>query len=102
MILRGVNVFPTQIEEQLLKCDALAPHFQIELSRDDRLDVMTIHVEAGNDTIGKTERDAAATELANHIKNVIGVSSRVQVGEPGNVERSQGKARRVIDNRPGN
>ena len=102
MILRGVNVFPTQIEEQLLKCDALAPHFQIELSRDDRLDVMTIHVEAGNDTIGKTERDAAATELTNHIKNVIGVSSRVQVGEPGNVERSQGKARRVIDNRPGN
>ena len=102
MILRGVNVFPTQIEEQLLKCDALAPHFQIELSRDDRLDVMTIHVEAGNDTIGKTERDAAATELANHIKNVIGVSAGVQVGEPGNVERSQGKARRVIDNRPGN
>ena len=99
IILRGVNVFPTQIEEQLFKCDALAPHFQIELSRDERLDVMTIHVEAASDSIDKSARAAAAAELADHIKNVIGVSSNVQVGEPGNVERSLGKARRVIDNR---
>ena len=99
IILRGVNVFPTQIEEQLFKCADLSPHFQIELTRDDRLDVMTIHVEAASDSIDKSARATAAAELTNHIKNVIGVSSNVQVGEPGNVERSLGKARRVIDNR---
>jgi len=99
IILRGVNVFPTQIEEQLFKCDDLSPHFQIELTRDDRLDVMTIHVEASADSVSNTEREAAATELASHIKNVIGVSSKVNVAEPGGVERSLGKARRVVDNR---
>ena len=99
IILRGVNVFPTQIEEQLFKCDDLSPHFQIELTRDDRLDVMTIHVEASTNSVSNTEREAAATELASHIKNVIGVSSKVKVAEPGGVERSLGKARRVVDNR---
>jgi len=99
IILRGVNVFPTQIEEQLFKCDDLSPHFQIELTRDDRLDVMTIHVEASTNSVSNTEREAAATELASHIKNVIGVSSKVNVAEPGGVERSLGKARRVVDNR---
>ena len=99
IILRGVNVFPTQIEEQLFKCGDLSPHFQIELTRDDRLDVMTIHVEASADSVSSTEREVAATELASHIKNVIGVSSKVNVAEPGGVERSLGKARRVVDNR---
>ena len=99
IILRGVNVFPTQIEEQLFKCADLSPHFQIELTRDDRLDVMTIHVEACSESTGNTEREAAATELASHIKNVVGVSSKVKVADPGGVERSLGKARRVVDNR---
>jgi len=101
IILRGVNVFPTQIEEQLLKCNTLAPHFQIELTCDDRLDVMTVHVEAAADSTldSKTKADAA-NELAGHIKNVIGVSAKVNVTDPGNVERSLVKARRVIDNRP--
>jgi len=99
IILRGVNVFPTQIEEQLFKCADLSPHFQIELTRDDRLDVMTIHVEACSESTSNTEREAAATELASHIKNVVGVSSKVKVADPGGVERSLGKARRVVDNR---
>ena len=99
IILRGVNVFPTQIEEQLFKCIDLSPHFQIELTRDDRLDVMTIHVEAATASTTDTQRNAAANELASHIKNVVGVSSKVNVSEPGSVERSLGKARRLIDNR---
>ena len=60
---------------------------------------MTIHVEASTNSVSNTEREAAATELASHIKNVIGVSSKVKVAEPGGVERSLGKARRVVDNR---
>lgn len=102
IILRGVNVFPTQIEEQLFKCSDLSPHFQIELTRDDRLDVMTVHVESTVDGATSDKRNAAAQELAGHIKNVIGVSSVVNVTEPGGVERSLGKARRVVDNRPDN
>lgn len=100
IILRGVNVFPTQIEEQLFKCSDLSPHFQIELTRDERLDVMTIHVESTAEGAASSNREAAAKELASHIKNVIGVSSVVNVTEPGGVERSLGKARRVVDNRP--
>ena len=101
MIIRGVNVFPTQIEEQLLKVPALAPHYQIEITRDGRMDVMTLKVEAaGAHTTGDEARKAAAATLASLVKNVVGVSSQVVVGAPNTVERSQGKARRVIDLRP--
>ena len=101
MIIRGVNVFPTQIEEQLLKVPALAPHYQIEITRDGRMDGMTLKVEAaGAHTTGDEARKAAAATLASLVKNVVGVSSQVVVGAPNTVERSQGKARRVIDLRP--
>jgi phenylacetate-CoA ligase len=99
MILRGVNVFPTQIEEQLLKCAGLAPHFQIELVRAGRMDNMIIHVEAMPNAANASARDASAKELAHHIKSVVGVSTKVRVGDPDSVERSAGKARRVVDNR---
>jgi phenylacetate-CoA ligase len=100
IILRGVNVFPTQIEEQVLKCRGLAPHFQIELARAGRMDVMTIWVEAAPDAADAVARAASAKELAHHIKSVVGVSSKIDVRDPGAVERSGGKARRVVDNRP--
>lgn len=99
MIVRGVNVFPTQIEEQILKCEGLAPHYQIELTRYGRMDDMTVLSEAAPDASGKEARDASSAELAHHIKSVIGVTASVRVGEPGSVERSQGKARRIIDKR---
>ncbi|UUX49886.1 phenylacetate--CoA ligase [Nisaea acidiphila] len=100
LIVRGVNVFPTQIEEQLLKCDGLAPHYQIELTREGRMDTMTVICEATSDAAGEEAHAAAsAKELAHHIKSVIGVSARIVVGDPGSVERSQGKARRVVDKR---
>ncbi|MBZ0162279.1 MAG: phenylacetate--CoA ligase [Notoacmeibacter sp.] len=100
MILRGVNVFPTQIEEQILKVDELAPHFQIELSRHGRMDEMTVNVEALPNHADNAERAGAAAELAKRIKQVVGVSVRVNVTEPGGVARSQGKAVRIVDNRP--
>ncbi len=100
IILRGVNVFPTQIEEQILKCAGLAPHFQIELNREGRMDNMTVHVESTESAASADARGTSAKELAHHIKSVIGVSTRIDVTEPGGVERSQGKAKRVVDNRP--
>ncbi|NBT31446.1 MAG: phenylacetate--CoA ligase, partial [Rhodobacteraceae bacterium] len=100
IILRGVNVFPTQIEEQLLKVPALAPHFQIVLSRDGRMDNMAITVEAVEGHTDDAARAAAAKALAHHIKSVVGVSAKVDVGLPGSAPRSEGKARRVVDDRP--
>ena len=99
IILRGVNVFPTQIEEQILKCAGLAPHFQIELSRTGRMDEMTVHVESTSAAAGDEARAASARELAHHIKSTVGVSARIDVAEPGSVARSEGKAKRVVDNR---
>lgn len=100
MILRGVNIFPTQIEEQILSVDGLTPHFQIELWRRGRMDCMTVHAEALAGRCSADERAAAARLLSHRIKTVIGLSVDVDVGEPEAVIRSQGKAQRILDNRP--
>jgi phenylacetate-CoA ligase len=100
MIIRGVNVFPTQIEELLLRCQGLSPHYLIELTREDRLDIATLFVEARPEVHGTADRDAEAATLAAHIRNNIGIGIKVLVGDPGAIERSAGKARRVIDKRP--
>ena len=98
IILRGVNVFPTQIEEQVLRVRGLAPYFQIELVRAGRMDGMRVHVEPLD---GAADRGALAAALTGHVKEVVGVSCEVVVADPGGVERSQGKARRVVDRRGG-
>jgi phenylacetate-CoA ligase len=99
MIVRGVNVFPTQIEEIILKDERLAPHFVIELRRVDRLDEITVVVEARSDAdsgiFAVCDRD-----LAHHIKESMGVTATVRTVKAGTVERSVGKAKRVIDLRP--
>ncbi|HRK25178.1 MAG TPA: phenylacetate--CoA ligase [Beijerinckiaceae bacterium] len=100
IILRGVNVFPTQIEEQILKCTGLTPHFFIELSRKGRLDTMSVVVEARPGATDAEARKASAKLLAHHIKAVVGISTDIRVVDPGGVERSGGKARRVFDLRP--
>ena len=100
MIIRGVNVFPTQIEEQLLRCESLAPHYQIEIRREGRMDTLLVKVEANHDASSTDERLASAHELEKYIKNNVGISARVIAGEPNSVERSQGKAKRVVDLRP--
>jgi phenylacetate-CoA ligase len=96
MILRGVNVFPTQIEELLLSVPALSPHFQCVLTRPDRLDELTVRVESRQADADVT---ALSAELRQLIKERIGVTVEVSVEQPGVLERSQGKAVRVIDHR---
>ncbi len=98
IILRGVNVFPTQIEEQLMKVTALSPHFQLELNRVGHKDEMRVKVETLPDTVELG--DMAGKELAAKVKQVVGISIKVDVGSPGGVARSQGKAVRIVDNRP--
>ena len=100
MIVRGVNLFPTQVEEQILKVNGLAPHYQIVLTREGRLDEVEVLVEAAPTSAGEAARNASAAELGHHIKGLIGITARINVADPGNVERSQGKARRVVDKRP--
>lgn len=100
MIVRGVNVFPTQIEELLLKQHALAPHYQIVLTKEGPLDVLTLNVEP----CPETAPDTAALDTARHaltydIKSLIGVSAVVNILAVNGIERSVGKARRVIDKR---
>lgn len=99
IILRGVNVFPTQVEEQVMATGGLAPYFQIELYKSGRMDAMRVYVEATPEAADNLSKTAAARMLTKHIKDMIGVSTEVIVGNPGEVERSQGKAVRVIDNR---
>lgn len=100
IILRGVNVFPTQIEEALMATDGLAPHFQIELSRPDRMDQMRVMCECADASISEALRDAAAKALSARIKQSVGISVKVEVADVGGVARSEGKAVRIVDNRP--
>ena len=102
LILRGVNVFPSQIEELILKQPKLSPHYLIELSRDAHLDIMKIHVEMKPELAiaSGAEKEFVARDLQHHIKSYIGISARIEVVEIGGIERSIGKARRVIDKRP--
>jgi len=100
LIVRGVNLFPTQIEEQILKVQGLSPHYQIVLTREGRLDEVEVLVEAAPAGTGEAARKASAAELGQHVKGLLGITARITVAAPGSIERSQGKARRVIDKRP--
>lgn len=101
MIIRGVNVFPSQIEELILQRPLLAPHYVCEIDKDGPLDRLSVRVElkAGSHTDGSAAAGAQAA-LEHAIKSLIGVSAQVRVEAPGAIERSIGKARRVIDRRP--
>jgi phenylacetate-CoA ligase len=99
IILRGVNLFPTQIEELILRVPSLSPHFQCHLARPGRMDQLTVRVERrpGIDAVVGDQGGAALGKL---VKNHIGVTVAVDVVDPGGIERSVGKMRRIIDNRP--
>ncbi|MGC3937875.1 phenylacetate--CoA ligase PaaK [Roseobacter sp. EG26] len=99
IILRGVNVFPTQIEEALMATSGLAPHFQIELTRPARMDQMRILCEAADASMGAADRERSASALAAAIKQTVGISVSIEVGDVGAVERSAGKAIRIRDHR---
>jgi phenylacetate-CoA ligase len=94
MIVRGVNVFPTQIEEQILLVEGLTPHYLCVLTRPGRLDELTVQVEAAPDL---ADRTAAATHLAHRIKDRVGVTATVEILDPQALERSLGKAKRIND-----
>ncbi|WP_404378730.1 phenylacetate--CoA ligase PaaK [Caenispirillum salinarum] len=96
LIIRGVNVFPTQIEELILKDERLSPHYQLIVGRQGHLDTLKVRVEMRAGVDGSA-CDTAAKELQHHIKSFIGVSSVVDVEPHGAIERSQGKAKRVVD-----
>jgi phenylacetate-CoA ligase len=100
LVVRGVNVFPTQIEEQVLRCEGLAPHFLIELRREQRLDDMRIIAEARHSHADQAARETQGKRLASYIRGVIGLAAEVVVDDPGKIQRSTGKAKRVIDLRP--
>lgn len=99
IILRGVNLFPTQIEELILTVPALAPQFQCVLERPGRMDNLTVRVEYRPDAPG-SDWQPAADSLRKAIKNRIGVTVDVEIAEPGTLQRSTGKAKRLVDNRP--
>jgi phenylacetate-CoA ligase len=94
LIIRGVNVFPSQIEELLLKVPSLAPHYLIEITRTGNLDSVVIHCEGQG-----ADAAQAGRALGELVKAHIGITAGVKVGAPGSLERSQGKAKRVIDKR---
>ena len=100
IILRGVNIFPTQIEEIVLQTPEIAPHFQIHLSNDGPLDKMKVLVETLKETNNEKLVTSIKQKVLQKVKDTIGVSIDIAVGLPGSVERSQGKAQRVIDLRP--
>jgi len=100
IILRGVNVFPTQIEEALLATDWCGGHFIIELTREGRMDEMTVLAEARPENWDGHGLTAPAEKVVTFIKNTIGISARVRIVAPDTLERSLGKAKRVYDKRP--
>jgi phenylacetate-CoA ligase len=100
LIVRGVNVFPSQLEELILKSGTFSPTYLIELEREGHLDRLTINVEwARASQAGTAGEEAAANALAHRVKSSVGISTRVRVHAPNTLERSAGKARRVIDRR---
>lgn len=98
LIIRGVNVFPTQIEEQILSLAALAPHYLIEVTREGHLDSLRVAVEISSEA--SVEQAPELAKMLNHkIKTFIGISAQVEIKAPGTLPRSEGKAKRVIDTR---
>lgn len=100
LIIRGVNVFPSQVEELILRTQGLSPHYRLELTREGHLDSLTVHVECVAETFASEEsRKRAAGELAHHVKSSVGISVTVALHQPGALERSTGKAQRLVDSR---
>jgi phenylacetate-CoA ligase len=100
LIIRGINVFPSQIEQVILGERVFAPTYLLEVNHEGTLDVLTVHVEwSGEDHAAAPTREAAARQLAHRVKSSVGISVAIKVCEPMSLDRSVGKARRVIDRR---
>jgi phenylacetate-CoA ligase len=99
LIIRGVNVYPSQIEAVLVGRPGVAPHYQLVVERRGKLDHVTVEVESAN-TCTPDTADNLARDVAHHIKSLVGITTDVRVRQPGELPRSQGKAVRVRDLRP--
>ncbi|HEY1934683.1 MAG TPA: phenylacetate--CoA ligase PaaK [Acetobacteraceae bacterium] len=99
LIVRGVNMFPSQIEEQLLKSEVLSGHYQLVLTRVGRMDEVAVHVEARPEYFDPVLLEAETKLVVARIKDTIGLTTRVVAEPPGTIERSLGKAKRVVDKR---
>ncbi len=101
LIIRGVNVFPSQIESVLMEIEEVEPHYQLVVDREGNLDVLTVMVEVGERTFSDEVKKLQQVEkkISKNIKEYFGVSAKVKLVEPKTIERSEGKAKRVIDNR---
>jgi phenylacetate-CoA ligase len=101
LIIRGVNVFPSQIESVLMQIEGVEPHYQLIVDREDNLDILTVRVEVSKEAFSDEVKGLQqfAQNIEKEIKEYLGISARVQLAEPKSIERSQGKAARVIDNR---
>jgi phenylacetate-CoA ligase len=101
LIIRGVNVFPSQIESVLMKRKNIAPHYQLVVDRSGNLDTLTVKVEVSDEIFSDAIKNLQTMEaqISHDIKEYLGVSAKVKLVEPKTIERSQGKAVRVIDNR---
>ncbi|ANK82928.1 MAG: phenylacetate-CoA ligase [Rhizobiales bacterium NRL2] len=101
LIIRGVNLFPTQIEELLLQDRRLSPHYQLVIARPGHMDELTVRIEPADETAGDADAvQAAAKDLQHRIKTMCGVSAKIDMRDVGGVDRSMGKAQRIVDNRP--
>ncbi|SEF91557.1 phenylacetate--CoA ligase PaaK [Oceanospirillum linum] len=96
LIIRGVNVFPTQIEEQILKLPELAPHYEIVVAKQGNLDIVNVRVELTPEALN-ADHDIITKELQHHIKSVVGISTKIDIAPAGTLTRSEGKAKRVTD-----
>lgn len=101
LIIRGVNVFPSQIESVLMDMEGVTPHYQLVVDREGALDILTVRVEVGEGMFSDEVKQLQATEkrISKNIKELLGVSAKVKLVEPKGIARSEGKAVRVIDNR---
>jgi len=101
LIIRGVNVFPSQIEEVLMKCEGVEPHYQIVVERDGSLDTIEVQVEVSEAIFSDEIKvmEGLGKKIQNDIKDLLGISARIKLVEPKSIQRSEGKAKRVIDNR---
>jgi phenylacetate-CoA ligase len=101
LIIRGVNVFPSQIESVLMEMEGVEPHYQLMVDREGQLDILTVMVEVNERIFSDEVRGLQALEkkISKNIKEYLGVSAKVKLAEPKSIARSQGKAVRVIDNR---
>ena len=103
LIIRGVNVFPSQVEDVLFAIEGISPHYQIVLARKHGMDDMEVRVEVAEEIFSDTMREMVAftRNVSERLQSVLGLKAKVTLVEPGTIERSQGKAKRVIDDRDG-